>query len=156
MAIDVQIATRAGGVPGSGDLAHWAESALDDAEPEPDLTLRIVGRPEGQRLNHEFRNIDRPTNVLSFPFESPPGIELPLLGDVVICAPVVSREAKEQGKSICAHYAHMVVHGVLHLRGFDHERDSDARAMESVEVELLRRLGFDNPYDTGEPGVPPR
>ena len=148
MAVDVQIATRAGGVPGSADLVHWAESALDDADPEPDLTLRIVGRPEGHRLNQQFRNIDRPTNVLSFPFESPPGVELPLLGDVVICAPVVSREAKQQGKPIGAHYAHLVVHGVLHLRGYDHDNEADAERMESIEVALLHRLGFPDPYQT--------
>ncbi len=148
MGIDVQIATRAAGVPDAAELTNWAAAALEesDPDPDPDLTLRIVGRPEGHRLNRKFRNADRATNVLAFPFESPPGINVPILGDVVICAPVVAREAQRQGKSLRAHYAHLVVHGILHLRGFDHEDGSGALAMEALETALLCRLGFPDPY----------
>lgn len=146
MTIDVQIATRTAGVPQAAQLRDWAAASLAQSDPGPDLTLRIVGRPEGQRLNLEFRGADSPTNVLSFPFEPLPGIELPLLGDVVICAPVVTREARLQGKSLQAHYAHLVVHGVLHLRGFDHDEEAGAVAMEALETDLLAQLGFADPY----------
>jgi probable rRNA maturation factor len=104
-----------------------------------DITLRVVGRAESQRLNNQFRERKYPTNVLSFPYGGGSG-------DVVLCHPVIAREARDQGKTLRAHYAHLVVHGVLHLRGHDHLRRKDAARMERAEIRLLRRLGFDDPY----------
>ena len=108
--------------------------------------MRIVDEAESQQLNFDYREKDKPTNVLSFPFQCPPGIELPLLGDLVICAQVVAREAAEQQKTVTAHWAHMVVHGCLHLLGFDHINDEDAAEMEAEEIQILQELGFANPY----------
>ena len=127
------------GVPSPGRLRQWAEAALGGERAE--LTVRIVGARESQALNRRFRGKDKPTNVLSFPYEEP-GV----LGDLVVCAPVVNREAREQGKARAAHWAHMVVHGVLHLRGFDHIRNAEARVMESRERAILARLSFPDPY----------
>jgi probable rRNA maturation factor len=110
------------------------------------LTVRIVGRAEGARLNRRWRGKPGATNVLSFPGMELPGNGPDLLGDIVICAPVVDGEAQTQGKSRAAHWAHMVVHGVLHLLGYDHESQAQAAVMESLEVKLLARLGVDNPY----------
>ena len=127
--IRVQYAVPRRGVPSPAALAGWARAA----KPGMPLTLRIVGAREGRRLNHAFRKKDRPTNVLSFPL----GAE----GDIVLCHPVVAREARAQGKALAAHYAHLVVHGVLHLRGLDH-----GRAMEKKEVRILRGFGLPDPY----------
>lgn len=120
-------------------LRRWAAAAL--ACPAV-VTLRFVARAEGRRLNREFRGKDYATNVLSFPYSD----GAPLAGDVVICAPVVASEAREQGKGIQAHYAHLVVHGLLHLQGLDHERAGAAKVMESRERAILGALGFDDPY----------
>ena len=111
-----------------------------------DLTLRVVGSAESKRLNSRYRKKKRATNVLSFQYRA-----RPLAGDVVLCHPVIAREAKAQGKTLAAHYAHLVVHGVLHLRGHDHLRKSDAARMEKTEIRLLRRLGFADPYSENAP-----
>ena len=102
---------------------------------------------EGAELNEAYRRKQGPTNVLSFPFEAPPGVELSLLGDIVVCAPVVAREAGEQGKILESHWAHMVVHGCLHLLGYDHMEPVEAEAMEALETEILGGLGYPNPYE---------
>ncbi|WP_044410943.1 rRNA maturation RNase YbeY [Thiomicrospira microaerophila] len=132
----------------------WLSAALepDVLSQDVELTLRIVDLEEGQQLNRDYRGMDKPTNVLSFEFDMPPGVELdddePLyLGDLVVCAPVVEREAHEQGKPLIAHWAHMLVHGCLHLQGFDHLDDDEAEEMESLEIQIMQSLGFDNPYD---------
>ena len=122
-------------------LKLWARTAL--AGQAGEITVRIVGERESRALNREYRGKDKPTNVLSFPYEEPGA-----LGDLVLCAPVVNREAKEQGKTAAAHWAHMVVHGVLHLRGFDHIRAGDAKVMEDRERAILARLSFPDPYRT--------
>lgn len=127
-------------MPSSARLKAWARAAL--AAENGELTLRIVGSGESRRLNREYRGKDKPTNVLSFPYEEPGS-----LGDIVLCAPVVNREAKEQGKTAAAHWAHMVVHGVLHLRGYDHIRAPDAKVMEARERAILARLSFPDPYE---------
>jgi probable rRNA maturation factor len=137
-------------LPEEASLRDWANAACADLEGTPELVLRIVDEAESQALNREYRGKDRPTNVLSFPFEAPPGIPAELLdnslGDLVICAQVVAREASEQGKRLDAHWAHILIHGILHLRGHDHLTESEAEAMESLEIELLAGLGFGNPY----------
>jgi len=144
--VDVQIACDDDGLPGPETFRAWARTALDCLRDEGELTVRIVGEEEGARLNSVYRNRAGATNVLSFPFEAPPGVRLPLLGDVVVCAPVAMREANEQRKALHAHFAHLVVHGVLHLLGFDHERAQDAERMEELETKILADLGYTDPY----------
>jgi len=136
-------------VPGNRDILGWVESTLNNIECGDDsvsLSVRVVDEDEISDLNQRYRMKAGPTNVLSFPFEDPPGVESDELGDVIICAPVVQREAAEQGKSETAHWAHMVVHGVLHLCGYDHVDDADADVMESRETAILTGLGFPAPY----------
>jgi probable rRNA maturation factor len=141
--ITVQRRVPAAGVPSSSTLRGWAVAALGHAHGE--LTIRIVDEAESADLNGRYRQKPYPTNVLSFPYEAE-GLEEPVLGDLVICAPVVAREAVEQGKDARAHWAHMVVHGVLHLLGLDHENDADAERMETKERQILAGLGFADPY----------
>ena len=147
VAVAVQKATRAAGVPPPARLKRWALAAMK-AKTRGELTVRVVARGESAALNARYRGKRGPTNVLSFPGE--PGAaksrELLPLGDVVICASVVAREAREQGKTLAAHWAHMVIHGALHLQGYDHENSRDAKAMEARERALLRGLGFPDPY----------
>ncbi|MBM0108251.1 rRNA maturation RNase YbeY [Steroidobacter sp. S1-65] len=149
------------GVPHARSLNRWAQAACAHHAPRGEgqlaLTIRVVGAAESRRLNRTWRSKDKPTNVLSFPAAplAPGDKGVPSrffakdfaeLGDLAICAPVVAREAREQGKPAQAHWAHMVVHGVLHLLGFDHENDRDASVMEAREVKILALLGYDNPY----------
>jgi probable rRNA maturation factor len=135
-------------VPEAALFQRWAEAAGPDGEAE--LAIRIVDEAESATLNQTYRQKTGPTNVLGFPFEVPAGIPNALLGDLVICAPVVEREAREQGKPPDAHWAHMVIHGVLHLRGYDHLDEAEAKRMEALEVEILARLEYPNPYETEE------
>ena len=137
--IVVQRATAARGVPAPAQLRRWARAALGRRGGE--VTLRVVGAAESRSLNARYRGKDKPTNVLSFPSEAPG-----MLGDLVLCAPVVAREAREQGKRPNSHWAHMVVHGVLHLLGFDHIRPADAKVMEGRDRAILARLSFPDPY----------
>jgi probable rRNA maturation factor len=145
--VTVQNASRSASVPGRKEIERWALSALADGV-RGEVTVRIVDEGESAELNSRYRGKKGPTNVLSFPAEAPDAAEGELLpfGDVVICADVVEREAREQGKPLAAHWAHMVVHGALHLQGFDHEKVRDARIMEARERELLAELGFPDPY----------
>jgi len=137
--LSVQRAVRATDAPSRAQIMQFARAALErDAE----LTIRLVNEQEGRALNHDYRGRDYATNVLSFVYASTPVIS----GDLVLCAPVVSREAQQQGKPIIAHYAHLIVHGVLHLHGLDHENDADAQVMEARETEIITGLGFANPY----------
>ncbi|MEO9273347.1 rRNA maturation RNase YbeY [Marinomonas sp. 5E14-1] len=145
--LDLQIATDAvDNLPSEADFRLWVEKALPTSGDEFEITIRIVDEEESHALNHEYRGKDKPTNVLSFPFEAPPGLELPLLGDLVICTQVVEKEAKEQQKPLLHHWAHMTVHGILHLRGYDHINDDEAEEMESIETELLASLSISDPY----------
>lgn len=148
MSVDVQIAADDAQVPSSDCLARWAQAALNEGRGDCDLTIRVVGHEEGSSLNEQFRRGSGATNVLSFVFEPPPDVDLDvdLLGDVVICAPVVAREACAQSKPLAAHYAHMVVHGVLHLQGHDHVELTQAKIMERRECDVLIDLGFSDPY----------
>ena len=144
--LEVQVAVAVPGVPDEASLRVWAETALAGHADPAGLVIRIVDEAESAALNATYRHKPGPTNVLSFPFESPPGVDIDHLGDIVICAPVVMREAIVQDKAPEAHWAHMVVHGILHLLGYDHQNDSHAAAMEALEVRLLRKLGYPNPY----------
>jgi len=146
--LDLQNASTAPGVPLSGQLRSWAEAALAGRRERAELSVRLVDESEGADLNRRFRGRSGPTNVLSFSFEPLPGLgECDLLGDLVICAPLVAREASEQGKTLEAHWAHMLVHGVLHLLGYDHLGAADAIAMEALETRILCGLGFPAPYE---------
>ncbi|WP_290790062.1 rRNA maturation RNase YbeY [Halomonas sp.] len=146
--VDRQVAIKAEGLPTQEDLEAWVTAVLvhHEVADDSELTVRLVDAEESRQLNRDYRGRDRPTNVLSFPFECPPGVELPLLGDLVICHPVVEEEAAEQDKARRDHYAHMVVHGTLHLLGHDHIEDDEAEAMEALEREILAGLGIDDPY----------
>ena len=145
--VDLQIATEnIEGLPTEEQIVQWATAAVQPEGDEVEMTVRIVDEAESHELNLTYRGKDRPTNVLSFPFECPDEVELQLLGDLVICRQVVEREAAEQEKPLMAHWAHMVVHGSLHLLGYDHIEDNEAEEMESLETQIMQGLGFDDPY----------
>ncbi|MEJ6077374.1 rRNA maturation RNase YbeY [Vibrio sp. 1-Bac 57] len=149
--VDLQLATEdQQALPDLAQLEKWISTTLlaasDEMRDDAELTVRIVDSEESQQLNHQYRDKDKPTNVLSFPFQNPPGITLPLLGDLVICKQVVEKEAMEQQKALTSHWAHMLVHGTLHLLGYDHIDDDEAEEMESIETKLLIELGFSDPY----------
>jgi probable rRNA maturation factor len=146
--LTVGYATSRRGVPASASFRRWAAAALAGTRHarSVQLSLRIVGAGEGRALNRRYRGKDYATNVLSFPVELPRGIESPLLGDIVMCAPVIAREAAGQHKLARNHYAHMTVHGVLHLLGFDHQNPRDATRMETLETRILASLGIADPY----------
>jgi len=145
LAVEVQRAADEP-LPADAALTRWAEAAWQ-GEADAEVVIRLVGADESQALNRDYRGKDRPTNVLSFPFDVPPGVPCDHLGDLVICAPVVQAEATEQGKTPDSHWAHMVVHGMLHLQGFDHMDEAEAEEMEGIEREILARLGYPDPYD---------
>lgn len=145
--VDLQIATEDhSNLPTELEFQQWATTAVQAENIEPEITIRLVDEAESQSLNATYRGKDYPTNVLSFPFECPDEVEPPLLGDLVICRQVVEREAIEQGKSLKAHWAHMVIHGCLHLLGYDHIEDDEAEEMESLETHIMQSLGFSDPY----------
>ncbi|MTD40689.1 rRNA maturation RNase YbeY [Erwinia sp. CPCC 100877] len=145
--LDLQVACEnTAGLPTEEQIQRWLDAAILPTRPEAEVTVRLVDDAESHELNLTYRGKDKSTNVLSFPFEAPPGIELPLLGDLVICRQVVEREAQEQSVTPEAHWAHMVVHGSLHLLGYDHIEDDEAEEMESLETEIMLALGYDDPY----------
>jgi probable rRNA maturation factor len=152
--LSVGYAVSRKGVPASASFRQWVEAALRGAKRRKaaELAIRIVDAKEGRTLNRDYRGKDYATNVLSFPVELPPGVNLPLIGDLVICAPVVAREAAEQGKAARHHWAHMTVHGVLHLIGYDHIDDQEAEQMEALETHILAGLGIDDPYAVHDSG----
>lgn len=145
--LDVQRASRCSDLPDDEQIHSWVLAALGGHREQAEMSVRIVDEDESRQLNHQYRGKDKPTNVLSFPADLPEELNLPLLGDLVICAPVVAQEAKEQHKAPPAHWAHMVVHGTLHLLGYDHIDDADAEVMENLETQLLQGLGYAAPYN---------
>jgi len=146
--LSVSYAVPRAGLPSSASFRRWVAAALAGARRRKpaELAIRIVNAAEGQALNRDYRGKDYATNVLSFPAELPPGVNLPLIGDLAICAPVVAREAAEQGKLPRDHWAHLTVHGTLHLLGYDHLEDTEADAMEALETRILAGLGIPDPY----------
>ena len=151
--VGVSYALPRAGLPAAVSFRKWVAAALSGRIREADLAIRLVDAKEGRALNRHYRGRDYATNVLSFPADLPEGlpkgVRLPLLGDLVLCAPVVAREARDQGKPLTAHYAHLTVHGTLHLLGWDHGDDVEAEAMEQLEREILAGLGIDDPYREG-------
>jgi probable rRNA maturation factor len=152
MMITVQYAADKKLAPAKTQICKWAEQALAGHTDKTDVTIRIVDSNEMATLNSTYRKKSGPTNVLSFPIDLPDEVlsTCPFLGDIVICAEVVNREAAEQHKSQQSHWAHMVVHGIFHLLGYDHEKDDEADKMEAMEIAVMRKLGFANPYEDGE------
>ena len=145
--LDLQRIGTADDLPSDEQFQLWVNAALANITEDVELTIRLVDIKESQELNCQYSGKDKPTNVLSFPFEVPEGIELNLLGDIVICIEVVAEEALAQNKICHSHWAHMVTHGCLHLLGYDHISDMDAVEMESIEIEILATLGVNNPYN---------
>lgn len=144
--LDLQRVSQAE-APSEEDFRRWCELALRQRSADSELTIRLVDEPEGRELNRTWRQKDYATNVLSFPADVPDEfLDIPLLGDLVICVPVVAREAAEQGKPLAAHWAHLVIHGCLHLLGYDHIEDAEAEEMENLERQLLAELGHPDPY----------
>ncbi|HGJ5875679.1 MAG TPA: rRNA maturation RNase YbeY [Arsenophonus sp.] len=145
--LDLQLACRDHSrLPSEETFQYWLEAFLPQFQSESEITIRIVDIAESQHLNLTYRGKDKPTNVLSFPFEAPDNIPLALLGDLVICRQVVEKEAIEQQKILDAHCAHMVIHGCLHLLGYDHQNDFEAEKMETIETEIMQKLGYPDPY----------
>jgi probable rRNA maturation factor len=150
--VSVGYALPRAGLPAAVSFRKWVAAALAGRIREADLAVRLVDAPEGRALNRHYRGKDYATNVLSFPAEMaegvklPKGVKMPLLGDLVLCAPVVAREAREQHKPLAAHYAHLTVHGTLHLLGWNHEDPREADCMEALEREILAGLGIADPY----------
>ena len=144
--VDIQNASDAAFIPSEQDFLNWVTTAICEKKPDAEVSIRIVDKLESQTLNKQYRGIDKPTNVLSFPAEFPEGVDIPFLGDIVICAPIVELEAKAQKKTLEAHWAHMLIHGVLHLLGYDHIEDDEAEIMEALEIKYLARLGISSPY----------
>ena len=153
--IDLQIATDEAleSYPSLELMTKWATVALKTGgrNKDSEITIRMVNSEEIHQLNSTYRHVDRPTNILSFPFELPEGVEdLPLLGDLVVCKEVLERECKEQNKTLEEHFAHLIVHGCLPLIGYDHIEEEDAKEMEPLEIKAMEELGYDNPYKDDE------
>ena len=144
--LDVQIIDKLAESPSKDQFQYWIDNTLSEYDRDTELVIRIVDEQDMANLNQQYRNKKGATNILSFPFEIPDGFELDLLGDLVICASIVEREAKQQHKELEAHWAHIVIHGVLHLLGFDHIGEDEAELMEAKEIKILQKINISNPY----------
>lgn len=142
--LDVQIVSDSTGIPDAKSFERWADAVPSIIQTS--ACLRVVDETEAQALNNQYRNINKATNVLSFPAEIPSEIGINFLGDIVICASVVEFETKQQGKELVSHWAHLLIHGILHLQGYDHEDEKSANEMESLEIEILKKFNISNPY----------
>lgn len=144
--IEIQTIFKSSGQPDREQIQQWVDAALDGFNQDTEIVVRIVDEQESAELNEQYRLKSGPTNILSFPVDVPEDIELDLLGDLVVCAPVLEKEAFEQSKALADHWAHIIVHGVLHLLGYDHIDDNEAELMESKEITILNKLNIKNPY----------
>jgi probable rRNA maturation factor len=144
--IEIQTIFKSNGQPDQKQIQRWVDAALDGFNQDTEIVVRIVDEQESAELNEQYRHKPGPTNILSFPVEIPEGIELNLLGDLVVCAPVLEKEALEQHKALIDHWAHIIVHGVLHLLGYDHIDETQAELMENKEITILNTLNIKNPY----------
>lgn len=144
--IEIQAVFESAGQPDQQQIQLWVDTALDGYDQDTEIVVRIVNEQESAELNEQYRHKSGPTNILSFPVDLPEGVELDLLGDLVICAPVLEKEALEQNKLLAHHWAHIIVHGVLHLLGYDHIDDNEAELMENKEIAILNKLHINNPY----------
>ena len=146
--LDLQLAYTDDNVPEYNEFTHWTKIALNqDKDMDATLCIRIVDEAESAQLNETYRKKQGPTNVLTFSYENAPGLQSGTHGDIIICAPVIEKEAKQQNKQLKSHWAHMVIHGVMHLRGYTHDTEKTATIMENIETEIMHSLGFENPYD---------
>ena len=144
--IEIQTIFKSDGQPDQEHIQRWVDAALEGFNQDTEIVVRIVDEQESTELNEQYRHKKGPTNILSFPIDVPEGIELNLLGDLVICAPILKKEALEQHKALTDHWAHIIVHGVLHLLGYDHIDDKEAELMENIEITILNKLNIKNPY----------
>ena len=144
--LDLQIASDYAEIPSFEQMQGWVDAVLTDAAQDSEIVIRVVDEAESAALNSQYRHKQGPTNVLSFPFEAPEGFEMDLLGDLVICAPLLAQEASQQHKPLLHHWAHIIIHGVLHLIGYDHLDDAEAEEMEGLEIRILKALNIENPY----------
>ncbi|WP_144393064.1 rRNA maturation RNase YbeY [Pleionea sediminis] len=154
--LDIEVEDNIDGVPEQAEFIRWVRAAIEQSGrsmSQAELSIMVVSSKVSQSLNDQYRNKNKPTNVLSFPADIPEYVESPLLGDLVICAPVLEQEAAEQSKALIDHWAHLTIHGCLHLLGFDHIDDSEAEIMESIEIKVLQQLGISNPYLLNEIAV---
>ncbi len=145
--VELQIASESTQLPTQQMMQHWVDAVLTDSEQDSELVVRIVDEAEMQQFNLQYRDKQGTTNILSFPFDSPQGLQSELLGDLLVCAPVVEKEAKQQQKTLLDHWAHMIIHGVLHLIGYDHIKDDEAEEMEALEIKILNTINIKNPYE---------
>ncbi|MGD0960327.1 MAG: rRNA maturation RNase YbeY [Methylomonas sp.] len=144
--LDIQIVTESNDYPEAGLFQQWVDAALADAGRDIEIVIRLVDETESAELNRQYRHKSGATNILSFPFSAPPGAETDLLGDLVLCCPLIRREALAQHKPVAHHWAHITIHGVLHLLGYDHCEELQAEQMETLEIEILSKLNIANPY----------
>ena len=145
--LDFQFVSESKIIPKQEQFQYWVDAVLQDATEDSEIVIRVVDEAEMIQFNEQYRNKKGSTNILSFPFDMPEGIESDLLGDLLVCAPVVERESLQQHKQLEHHWAHLIVHGVLHLLGYDHINDEDAEEMEALEIKILKTIKINNPYE---------
>lgn len=144
--LEIQLATSYADYPSEQQFQLWLDTVLQEDDQDSEIVIRLVDDQESAELNQQYRHKQGPTNILSFPFEAPDGFDTDLLGDLVICAPLIALEALQQNKQLFDHWAHITIHGVLHLLGYDHIDDAEAEEMEALEIKILSRLNINNPY----------
>jgi len=145
--LDIQLVSQLASIPSKEKFQAWIDAVLQSAEEDSEIVIRVIDEPEMIQFNEQYRHKSGSTNILSFPFDAPEGVGSDLLGDLLVCAPVVEREAMQQNKQIEHHWAHMIVHGTLHLLGYDHADDKDAEEMEASEIKILKTIKINNPYE---------
>lgn len=145
--VEIQLASKSKFIPDQQQFQNWVDAVLTDESQHSEIVIRVIDEDEMIEFNQQYRHKSGPTNILSFPFEAPDSVESDLLGDLLVCAPVIETESKQQNKPLENHWAHIIVHGVLHLIGYDHINDMDAEEMEALEVMILKTITINNPYE---------